>query len=223
MKADPFRPPKRAYNNMYGFFGSISRWIYEDFMGNRAVFLLCLVVPPFWIGHLGRLLWIQTARKPMEKWVSALVEEREAAAFDQVVYLGGHPLAPMPEEAGLFLRNTDIHLEFRSGRELDITLGSVGTPEVFTREKSGVFVTDQIAGMFVTSEIFHRTDYFLQLPFKDDKGFDNVIRFACGKFVPPDILANLIISGRYHAAAPLIEHTDLTPRDPNDEHTHHSA
>jgi len=202
-KSSPFRPPKRAYRNMYGFFGSISRWLYQDFMGNRAIFFLCLLFPPMWIGHMGRLLWIQQSVKPMEKWQSDLLQERDAVAFDQVVYLGGHPLAPLPEEAGLFLRSNDIHLEFRSGRELNIGFGSLGAPETFRQEKTGIFVTDQIAGMFVTSEIFHRTEYFMQVPFKDDKGFDNIVRFACGKFISPEVLSNLIISGRYHAAPPV--------------------
>lgn len=212
-KTDPFRPPKRSlYNHLlFGFFGPMNRWIYEDFLENRVVFLFCVVVPPCQLLLLARYVWIQMNRKPLERWTASLVEERQAVAFDEVIYLGGHPLAPMPEEAALFLRDTDIHLEFRSGRELDISLGSVGAPEVFTREKSGIFITDQIAGMFVTSEIFHRTEYFLQLPFRDDKGFDNVIRFACGKFVPPDILANLVISGRYHAATPVVQRDDLLP------------
>jgi hypothetical protein len=139
-------------------------------------------------------------QKPAQQWLANLCEERQAIAFDQVVYLGGHPAFPLPEEGALFIRGTDLHIELRSGGCIDIPFSAVGNPEVHSREEQGLFVTQQIAGLLLTSEILRRTEFFLEVPFKDDKSFDNTLRLACGKFVSPNVLANLVTSGRYHAA-----------------------
>jgi hypothetical protein len=187
---DPFRTPVRWSDY------KTAVWI-VNLTSWRPLFILTLLIPIGWLLHLQRLGQIQFRIKPMQRWVARLCEERQAVAMDRVVYLGGHPLLPVPEEAALFVCSADLRLELRSGRTINVPLSSLGTPQFYSNEQRGIFVTHQIAGMFVTSEILRKTEHFAELPFRDDKGFANTMKFACGNLIDPELLSNLIVSARY--------------------------
>lgn len=136
---------------------------------------------------------------PGERWIAGLLESRNALAVDRVAYLGGHPSVPVPTEAALFLQESQLHVELRSGGFFDIPYLSIGEMQVSSQEHRGMLVTQKLAGVYLTNEFLNSTTFILEMEFVDDKGLKNVLRLGGGKIIGVEQISNLIVSGRYHA------------------------